>query len=238
MSLSGCGGGLPAPLARETEGVVTHSLQFDPASHRYAVDGAWVPSVTQTLQAVGLASDFAHVPAEVLERKRAIGEAVHTACHYDDEGDLDEATVHPDVRPYLEGWRLFRREMGFVPLLLETRVYHPLYRYAGTLDRFGRLEHQSGVYVLVDIKTGDPEAAAAALQTAAYVEALRLARAHPVLAALPDDVAVERWSVQLRPDGTYRVRVYPVREHYRDFGVFCAALQVVWYRAANGGMVR
>src|SRR5690606_18835965 len=107
-----------------------------------------------------------------------IGQHVHAACHYDDEGDLDEATVHPDVRPYLEGWRLFRREMGFVPLLLETRVYHPIYRYAGTLDRFGLLEHQSGVYVLVDIKTGDPEAAAAALQTAAYVEALRLARAH------------------------------------------------------------
>lgn len=181
--------------------VAASPIFFDDATHAYRVGDVPVPSVTQILRATGISSDFNAIPQETLERKRLIGDAVHRACHYFDEGDLVETSVAPQVLPYVEAWMRFRSERGFVPDMLETRLYSGVYHFAGTLDRLGRVPE--GRRVLADIKTGDPDDAAADLQLAAYLVALREMR--PELA----DQVIERWSVQLRADGTYKLLRYP-----------------------------
>jgi len=61
---------------------------FDGDHHLYLVQGRPVPSVTQVLQATGLGADYSMVPPQVLERKRTIGQFVHQATQYLDEGSL------------------------------------------------------------------------------------------------------------------------------------------------------
>lgn len=172
------------------------------STRAHRINGIPVPSVTQILRATGVSADFSHVDPAVLERKRLIGQAVHAAAHYFDEGDLVESTVAPEVLPYLEAWMRFRSDRGFAPELLETIVYSRAWHYIGRFDRLGRLVNEDR-RVLCDIKIGDPDAAAADLQLAGYLAALR--EEHPEI----EDEAIERWSVQLCPDGRYRLRKYP-----------------------------
>jgi hypothetical protein len=72
---------------------------FDADRHLYLVQGRLVPSVTQVLQATGLGADYSIVPPEVLERKRIIGQFVHEATQYLDEGSLDLASIAKVLRP-------------------------------------------------------------------------------------------------------------------------------------------
>lgn len=174
------------------------------STRAHLVNGIPVPSVTQILRATGVSGDFSMVPADVLERKTRIGQAAHAAAHYFDDGDLVEATVAPEVRPYLDAWMCFRAERGFVPELLETVVYSKVYHFIGRFDRLGRVRDGRRGRVLCDIKTGDPDAAAADLQTAGYE--IALVEEHPELL----DEPLERWSVQLLGDGRYKLRRYPL----------------------------
>jgi hypothetical protein len=174
------------------------------STRAHVVQGIPVPSVTQILRATHVSSDFSHVDPVVLERKRQIGQAVHAATHYFDEGDLVESTVAPEARPYLLAWMKFRSERGFVPQLLETVVYSRTHHYIGRFDRLGQLLADRR-RVLLDIKIGDPDASAADLQTAGYLAALR--EEHPEMQVDP----IERWSVQLLEDGRYSLRQYPKR---------------------------
>lgn len=189
------------------------------AEHRYTFHGAPVPGVTELLRRYYLSADWLQVPAQTLLLKRELGTAVHRATHYEDEGTLDVNTVDPALEPYLAAWRAFKADSGFEALLLETPLVHPLYRYAGTPDRFGwiRWGRQVERLAIVDLKTGDPEDAGAAYQTAAYANALRsvlagdlLTAARPFASALGlhSDHLEEPWeriSVQLKPDGRYKL---------------------------------
>lgn len=155
-------------------------LDFNAERHEYRWNGAIVPSVTQVIRAA-LGDPFGRIPADVLERKRKIGQAAHRACELDSRGDLDEATVHPAVLPYLQAWQAFVRESGFVVVFAELPFRHDTYGYAGTPDFVGDL---NGNRVVCDVKTGlsGPQAA---LQTAAY-SALVCAQRRFALRALPD----------------------------------------------------
>lgn len=175
---------------------------YDEALRAHTVNGLPVPSVTQILRMTGVSADFSQVPAETLERKRQIGQAVHAAAHYFDEGDLVESSLAPEVIPYLEAWMRFRSDRGFVPELLETVVYSRVWHYIGRFDRLGKLARENRT-ILLDLKIGDPDAAAADLQTAGYLAALR--EEQPEL----EDLSIERWSVRLCADGVYKLRKYP-----------------------------
>jgi hypothetical protein len=191
------------------------NLVFNEVEHTYTTPaGVIVPGVTRILEAAGLRADFSAVSPAALEYRRALGQAVHAATHFDDEGTLDEGTLDPAVVPYLEAWRTFRRDKGFVPVAREVRVFSPTYWYAGTLDAVGYISPTCAV--LGDLKLGDPDDAAADLQTAAYAQAYL--EAHP-------GGALERWSVQLTPDRTPPYRLERYADH-RDFRKFLAALTV------------
>lgn len=161
-------------------------LTFDEAKHEYRVNGHIVPGVTSILAPL---VDLEGIPRDVLERKRDLGSRVHFACQLDDEDDLDEATVEPDVSPYLAAWRKFLRETGALVLHNEQKVYEPLLGFAGTLDN---VIGYDGKKWLIDKKTSIATPMSAGPQTSAYMRALN------------DPGVTHRAAVRLRADGTYR----------------------------------
>lgn len=175
---------------------MTNALRFDAESHTYWLGSRKVPGVTTVLKPL---YDWSMVDPEVLAAKAALGTAVHLCTELYDADDLDDDTVMPEWRPYLDGWVKFREETGFVPTRIETRVFHPGLFYAGTLDRTGILFDAEA---MLDIKTSATMSPAVGCQTAAYLRALTAAPDYEG----PQDM--KRYSVQLKPDGTYKLHEY------------------------------
>jgi hypothetical protein len=124
-------------------------LLFDEKDHSYRLDGVIVPSVTQVLKDI---SSFSF-DTDIMARAAAFGTAVHKSCELYDKDDLDVDSLDVSLRPYLDSWIKFKKETGFIPSMIEARVFSEKYRYAGTLDRVGVMQ---GKEVLIDIKTGVP----------------------------------------------------------------------------------
>mgnify|MGYP000879340087 FL=1 len=189
-------------------------LTFSEADHVYRLDGAIVPSVTQVPSLAGLVDLSQIDPARLAAASRR-GTAVHLATEYDDTGDLDEASVTDEVRPYLMAWRRFRADSGIVLELIEERVAHVGHRFAGTIDRVGRIK---GRREIVDLKSGTTQPTHG-LQLAAYD-----------LALPEDDEPRGRLTVQLRRDGTYRVHRY---DNPHDRATFLACVRVAHWKLAH-----
>lgn len=195
------------------------TLTFDAEHHCYLLDGQRLPSVTQVLHSAGIVN-YNYLPPDDRERLMTRGRAVHTATHFDDEGDLDETTLSAEIGGYLEGWRKFRRDAAFVPELIEHAGCNLKLRFAGTLDRTG--SNGLGPKWLLDIKTGTA-LPFVALQLAAYASFFE----HPG--------AFRRVSVELHPDGTYRLQEFRCSDYQRDINIFTAALAVHNWQVLIGG---
>lgn len=180
---------------------------------RYVVDGVRVPSVTEALGLVGL-YDFSHVPVERLEYARARGQEVHEWLALEDEGFIEGDEPPEEILGYVQAYLRFKTESGFIPERIEHVVVNETYRYAGTLDRTGKL---NGKKALLDLKAVAKVGPATSLQTAGYE------------ACLPEHH--ERYALQLRPDGSYRLCHYTDRQDLHDF---LAALRVVHFKLRHG----
>ena len=123
-------------------------IHFEAQNHRYTVDGVRWPSVTELIEYAGLVSVFCKKPFYA-ER----GRFAHKAIELDIRGSLDEATVDPQVRPYLDGWRSFCRAADVEVVYHNLIVSDPVLRYAGTLDVAVRMNHRSLIWV-IDVKAG------------------------------------------------------------------------------------
>lgn len=117
--------------------------------HIYRVNGVEVPSVTQILSGVGIIANpfYSDYGADR-------GTKVHRATELYDRDNLDEDSLDPVLRPYVESWARFRAEKDFVPSLIEKRLYAQTYGFCGTVDRVGKF---NGVETVVEIKSGSPE---------------------------------------------------------------------------------
>lgn len=207
-------------------------LIFEPDGHSYRLplSGVVVPSVTQVLSAVGVSMDFHGLGAmgeriaTAIERKRAIGHALHADAHAYDDHDLDWTTVHPDVLPYLQAWVTFRQNLGFLPIQRERRLYSPALGVCGTLDAVGYRQTDLEHRILVDLKTGDPEDAGARYQTGGYQ--LLWEAEHP------DAPICERWSVQLIPGRQIPYQIHPYTD-WTDGATFRAFVATYFAQAAR-----
>lgn len=136
---------------------LTHVIRpdFDPEEHIYRVDGRIVPSVTEILAGVGLSDNTKagawEIDPDVLANAADRGTMVHLAIELDCTGELDEDTVDDEIWPYLEAWRQFVDDTGFLPVANELRFYHPRLDYCGTADMIGYMGDQLTV---LDLKTG------------------------------------------------------------------------------------
>lgn len=125
-------------------------INFDKISHVYRISGEAVPSVTQILKAEGFINT-----AFYNDYNRDRGSAIHKAIHLYEQDDLDEESLDPAIRPYLDDWIMVKRSLGLVVSASERVMAHPTLRFAGTADILGT--NEGGNPVLIDIKTGGPE---------------------------------------------------------------------------------
>lgn len=188
-------------------------IHFDLATHTYRVGGRVIPSVTQIIGSAGVRGAFTPSDA-VMAYACDRGRAVHLACELDDDGTLDERSVHPEVLPYLNAYRQFKAETRYEIVEMELARYDELMGFCGTPDRICVINGRPAV---LDLKSG-VKMAATGMQLAAYA----------VLAGHP---AASRFSLQLRADGLYRLERY---SNPADWPAFVAALTLHNWRVANG----
>lgn len=189
-------------------------LQFDADLHRYTVEGRDIPSVTTVLKDAGLVSyEFC------TEFARERGSAAHKAIHFDMEGDLDEATLHPILVGYVHAARAVKRDLNLETVAVEKRMYSKTMDVAGTLDWLARANDRK--LWLVDWKTGDPPPAVA-LQLAAYAD---------IYFEETRELVSRRFAARLRQNGSYSLVEYDDR---RDITKFRAAVTVAAWRREHG----
>lgn len=192
-------------------------VTLDGSTHTYYLDGQVIPGVTQTIDQL---TSFAGIPPEVLEYASERGRLVHRATELYDNENLDFGSLDPVLVPYLDAWIKFKKESGFIPINIEQIVFHKRHRYAGTLDRAGILyDHES----VLDIKAVAVLGDHTGVQLAGYQEAENSTRKKA-------DHIRHRYAVQLKPDGTYRLRQYKDKA---DFSVFLSCLNLHNWRSAH-----
>ena len=180
-------------------------VTLDVASHKYFHFGVPVRwSVSGVLKESGvLGRQWAD------EEDMKFGSDVHLTTQLYDEGRLDYRTLDPRLAGYLEGWRKFRQETGFIPHKIERRICDPRLGVAGTLDRFG--EARCPLPWLVDIKKY-PVPKWCALQTAAYKYIL--------------GIPCRRFGVELKQAGTYKMKEFSDAGDIQEFLHLVAALNI------------
>src|SRR2546429_4693842 len=125
---------------------------FDEDTHTYRLGDRVIPGHTRVLDMSGLVPYGAIAP-DILERKSAIGRAVHFACFLHDEGK--PFTSDPHIRGYIDAWIDFRKQTGFTPSLREHRgvyYFHGL-PFGMQIDALGRFKNMFTQEAVVEIKT-------------------------------------------------------------------------------------
>jgi hypothetical protein len=198
------------------------NLQFDAAAHQYTLNGRRIPSVTQIL---GQVVDFSMVPPDILERKCAIGRALHEAIALDHEDDLDHDSLDAAVLPYFEAWRKFVADAGTRLWIMaaERPLASTVYGYGTTPDIWGAV---NGRRAVIELKSTAAIHPSVGLQTAAQEMAITECDAWPG----GTDQAVDRYALQLQPSGQYRIHHFKNRG---DFAVFIALRSVYGWRASH-----
>lgn len=189
---------------------------FDPAEHKYTLDGMELISVTRVLELSGIA-DYRFSSEEAKTR----GSFVHQATELIDRGTLDWSALDPILVPHCKAYQAFVEDVRPEILLSERPMYHAQYLFAGTLDRAMRINGRTSI---VDFSTGDPPPAKR-VQVATYRELAFLC------GGIPASVGYTLW---LRNDGAYRLSPpMDLNEMRRGLQIFLAALTVVRWRAEN-----
>jgi len=193
-------------------------LRLDLDTHTYYLHDEVVPGVTTVLQPI---TDYSDIDPDVLAYKSALGTAVHYATELYDKDILDFDSLDAPLISYVNAWIKFRDDTGFIVELNEHVVYHKRYHYSGMLDRVGLLNGERGVF---DIKCVVTLAPHVGVQLAAYQEAENSNRKKL-------DQIKNRFAIQLKPDGTYRLQPYRERT---DFSVFTSLLTLYNWETRHG----
>ena len=122
-------------------------LTFYDKGHIYMQGGERIPCVSDLCRFLHK-EIYKDAPPWMIEAAAARGTAVHEATEQLDKTGTVE--ICEEYAPYLEAYVAFRREHEAEWELVEYSDFHPEHRYAGTIDRYGRLD---GKLTLLDIKT-------------------------------------------------------------------------------------
>lgn len=196
-----------AERCEEVGRTVECDVYLNESDHTYWLGEEEIPGVTDVITDARLVN---HEWATDFARDR--GSEVHKAIHYWLEGDLDLDTLPEMYQGYLAAARRAIDELELEVIASEQRVFHPVYRYAGTADLIAR--RAEGV-VMIDFKTAFDPPPATALQVAAYAEAWQ---------HMTGEEVSDQWSIGLSSEGRYRLHNYPLR--VPEFDSFLAALSI------------
>jgi len=104
---------------------------FDEEKHVYYIDDKKVPGVNEILKKVGITREYAGVDSFYRER----GIAAHKAIEYLTNGELDEHSLDPILKPYVDGFKgWWSDELQSAPRISEPRLYSKKYGFCGTID--------------------------------------------------------------------------------------------------------
>ncbi len=143
----------------------------------YDINGKWYPRVTKILEIkskpalywfYGEAASYKAAKA-ITESSALEGTLVHEVVEKFMVGETPEIpeAIAPSVRGYLDF--VAANKIHVEPSFVEKRIFHPIHRYAGTIDTLATIDGKFGV---LDIKTSQAIYRDYNLQTSAYVEAL------------------------------------------------------------------
>lgn len=168
-------------------------LAFDDATHSYRLGDLRLTSVTKALALCGLADFNAPWFSDAV---KARGTFLHEAIALDVSGELDEASLDPELEGGLAGWRAFMEETGAEIEHGERMLCDPDLQIAGRLDYIVRvMDRGRPARWLIDVKRGLYPCAA--IQLAAYVDMAVALYQAPVL--------FQRKALVLPGDGTYKL---------------------------------
>ena len=122
-------------------------LVFLEQPHTYLLDGEAIPCVSDLCRFLSR-EIYKDTPSWRMEEAAARGTAVHKATE-----DLDRTggvCIDEDYAPYVQAYAAFLHDHDVIWEMTEKSMWHPEYRYAGTIDRYGTVD---GVKTLVDLKT-------------------------------------------------------------------------------------
>ena len=184
-----------------------NELEFHEEEHIYSLNGKIVTNVTRVLSPL---VSFHMVDPVKLENARRKGVAVHKMVELWCQDDLDEASLPEWMVPVLDQWKLFVEMTKFRVLESESRVYHKVFGYAGTLDLFGIINEKD--HAIIDLKRSFAAGDVIGYQTAAYAEA-------------HENKKCKRFALKLREDGHFKLKEYKDKN---DFTHFLTCLN--WHR--------
>lgn len=206
---------------------------FDPETHTYRVNGVVMPHVTGLLRDAGLSGDPAtgtpnfQIPDEVIGNARERGHYVHEAIELDAQGILDEDSLDDEIYGYLEAWRDFVDDTGYVSIAQEIPCYVPEYGYCCTVDDVGYIGDR---LTIIDRKTGS-------VGLKPWHKYQLAANAWPfVLSTVPIADWPHRMMVWLRPElkrKRYRTYSFSPQTADNDFEVFIACLTIHTAKQSN-----
>lgn len=122
-------------------------LTFDEGPHVYRLNGVEIPSVT-TLMKPFSQNEYARIDAKTLERAANRGTSVHFAIENWIKFGIDDS--EPEYRGYMDAFLDWYDTVKPEIVGSEVRVYHKLFRYAGTIDILAKI---GGDLTLIDTKT-------------------------------------------------------------------------------------
>jgi hypothetical protein len=191
-------------------------VEFDADTHTYKVGGEVWPSVTQILKDEGLI-DTRFYNTEARDR----GSMVADAIEYANQNDLDESSLDPQLRGYVEAWRKWCRDFRVEIVESEKIVWHEGMRYCGKADAIVRaITVTCNAEIIIDAKTGGSEFWHP-YQLIAYKRCL-------------PDPTMQRGNVYLRDDGKYTCRWHGIGEDRHDWQIFEAAALLWWEKERRG----
>ena len=165
---------------------------------------AYAVNFTDEWQAVptkaGKIDQIKRAPARYMNEMADLGTQVHAACEDTARwafmgGDRPEVADH--LKPYVEHYIAFLKEMNAVPTMLERTTWHHTLGYAGTFDA---LFQMGGELCVVDTKSGQsgtwPEHA---LQQCAYINAEVIVNPDGTEEPMPE--ITKAYALWLRPHG-------------------------------------
>jgi hypothetical protein len=159
-----------------------------------------------------------------------VGNDVHSLVESLARGEKIGA-VHPDIQPYVNGWRDFNEAMQPEYLFIEETVWSHTHGYAGSFDAICVVE---GETIILDNKTTRSGVhGEVALQMTAYKNADYILRADGEQVPIPDITGAA--VLHLRPEATELV---PVHTSDALMDVFVALLQIhKWDKDLSRGVV-
>lgn len=176
-------------------------LEFKEETHQYFYKGLEVPSVTQIISASNQGV-LDNIPTSILDNASERGTAVHQAIEFYNKYKF--ANINEDYKGYFEAYQNWYKNnsFSFIEIKSETKVYHKILNYAGTIDML--ITDTMEENILVDVKTtNELNMKYVALQLSAYKEAL----------ASQGIKVKSMYVLWLKKDGTYEYKEVPDKKN-------------------------